>query len=71
MKCFHCGTILKKILPADDDNQAHDFIFNICEILQLFTNEKENVSILLGKVGMINKLSVVFLPRKNVASFLK
>lgn len=67
IKCFHCGTLLRNLLPTDNVMQLHKSLFENCEFLQMYSDgdeeEKENS---LCKICMTNELSILFLPCKHL-----
>lgn len=69
IKCFHCGTTLRNLLPTDDVNQLHFSQFENCEFLQMYAEkekEKEATNSVC-KICMTNDLCVLFLPCKHLA----
>lgn len=72
IKCFHCGTLLKNLLPTDNVNQLHKALFETCEFLQMHSEleeqeeEEEREKHLLCKICMSNDLSILFLPCKHL-----
>lgn len=66
IKCFHCGTSLKNLLPTDNVNQLHTAKYDKCEFLQMYSDKDESVN-LNCKICMVNELSVLFMPCKHLA----